>query len=432
MRILVLTVGGSPSPVINAYCEFQPDFTYFVCSRGTPPVGTEEIVDGPGDPCGDKRTQKCPECGYNVPLGNPEGKSIVEQLKIPKDAYTKVVLEDPDDLEEVYQAMLFIHKEVKELFPYCQKAISYTGGTKNMTAGGVLLGIQYPEWELAIQKGPRRDLAKVERGDTWWPVNAISIYADIQLEIYNSLLENYEYDTVKQLLQPLLMNRTLPKPKLKALQHLRRLCEAFSLWDRFDHNKALELLDVLGGETGPWVRLARILAGKVKKPSPYQAVADLVLNAQRRKKQVRHDDAVARLYRAVEMLAQVRLKNVYKIETGKIILQDLPDTVREKYCERADKNGEIKLPLSNAYQLLFDLNDDLGKLWCQHRSEMINALEIRNFSILAHGIRPIEEARYMVCGNVLQEFIKEGLKVCQAQIEWMQLPTTELIKMMHY
>lgn len=404
VRVLVLTVGGTPSVVINAYSEFQPDFTYFVCSRGTLPVGTEEIVDGPG------------------------GKSIVEQLKIPSGAYTKVLLEDPDDLEEVYQAMLSIHKVVKERFPHCQKAMSYTGGTRNMTAGGVLLGIRFPEWELAIQKGPRIDLTKVELGDTWWPVNASHIYADMQLEVYKPLLLNYEYDTVKQLLQPLLMNRTLPQPKRKGLQRLRQLCEAFSLWDRFDHNKALELLDVLGGEAGPWVRLARILAGKVKKPNPYQVVADLILNAQRRKKQVRHDDAVARLYRAVEMLAQVRLKSVYKIVTGKIVLQDLPDKVMDKYRDLADKNGELKLPLSNAYQLLFDLNDGLGKLWCQNRSEMISALELRNFSILAHGTRPIGEAQYMKCGDVIEKFIKEGLNVCQAQVEWMQLPTTELIK----
>ena len=56
-KILVLSVGGSPEPVINAIKNYRPDFVYFFCSSG--PKGSEAIIDSPGDPCGDKRKSRC-------------------------------------------------------------------------------------------------------------------------------------------------------------------------------------------------------------------------------------------------------------------------------------------------------------------------------------------------------------------------------------
>ena len=66
-KILILSVGGSPEPIINAIKFYQPDFVYFFCSSG--PKGSAAIIDAPGDPCGDKRKSKCPKCGYEYYLG---------------------------------------------------------------------------------------------------------------------------------------------------------------------------------------------------------------------------------------------------------------------------------------------------------------------------------------------------------------------------
>jgi len=428
-RVLVVTVGGSPHPVINACREFQPDFTYFVCSKGRLPHGSEDTVDGPGDPCGDKRTQKCPECSADVPLGNPKGKAIVYQVNISPHAYAKKVVEDPDDLEEVYGVMLSIHHEVKQRFPNATKAISYTGGTKNMTVGAVLLGLHYPEWQLAINKGPRRDLIKVTQGDSWWPINISSIYAKGQLQAYIPLLERYEYNTVQELLRPLQMNPSLPNQERARLYRLRQFCTAFDAWDRFDHQEALSRLEALGGRAGPWIRLAKNLVGVLPKGNPYQAVADLVLNAARRVKQGGYDDAVARLYRAVEMLAQVRLKEMYEVNTGKVDLGKVPAECRS-LCEAAvQDDGEIRLPLVRSYELLACLKDELGRLWREQESRVKNALRVRNFSILAHGNEVIRETHYRECGTVFENFIKQGLEVCQVKPEWHQLPTAELLEM---
>lgn len=194
-------MGGSCSPIVKAYREYEPDFVYFICSKGKVPRGSEDTVDAPGDPCGDPRTRICPECQYKVLIGNQEGKAIVIQAGIPQDKYHKKILTDPDNLEEVYQALEEIDLEVRNKFPGAKKAVSYTGGTKTMTAGAVLFGTTHPEWELAFQYAPRQDLAAVSGGDQWHSVSVMDIYAKGQLNVYTDLLQKYYYSTVEQLIK---------------------------------------------------------------------------------------------------------------------------------------------------------------------------------------------------------------------------------------
>ena len=50
--ILVLSVGGSAEPIVNAIKNNHPDFVYFFCTCG--PKGSEKTIDSPGEPCGNK------------------------------------------------------------------------------------------------------------------------------------------------------------------------------------------------------------------------------------------------------------------------------------------------------------------------------------------------------------------------------------------
>lgn len=84
-RILILSVGGSSEPIINAINFYKPDFVYFFCSSG--PKGSAITIDGSGEPCGNKSKSKCPECGYEYYLGNPKGKAIVSQAGLSEDEY---------------------------------------------------------------------------------------------------------------------------------------------------------------------------------------------------------------------------------------------------------------------------------------------------------------------------------------------------------
>ena len=100
-KILVLSVGGSAEPIVNAIKNTNPDFVYFFCSSGT--KGSEKTVDSAGDPCGDMRKTECPECGNAFHLGNPKGKSIVFQAGLDREHYEIITVDNPDDLNACYQ-----------------------------------------------------------------------------------------------------------------------------------------------------------------------------------------------------------------------------------------------------------------------------------------------------------------------------------------
>jgi CRISPR-associated protein (TIGR02710 family) len=115
-------------------------------------------------------------------------------------------------------------------------------------------------------------------------------------------------------------------------------------------------------------------------------VVDVLANAQRRKEEGRVDDAVARLYRAIEALAQVALKEARGIEsTEKIPLDLIPEALRSGWAARV-REGTLALGLQDAYTLLAGLNHDLGrKFQAAKLDDARSPLTARNRSILAHG-----------------------------------------------
>ncbi len=162
-RILILSVGGSADPIVNAIKEHNPDFVYFFCSSGT--RGSEKTIDSPGDPCGDKRKTKCPECGYSYHLGDPKGRAIVFQAGLVKEQYEIVTIDNPDDLNACYQLLLELAGRIEEGHEDCQIIANYTGGTKTMSAAMALVGVMTEQWDLSLNIGPRRDLIHVMSGD---------------------------------------------------------------------------------------------------------------------------------------------------------------------------------------------------------------------------------------------------------------------------
>ncbi|MCL6533757.1 MAG: hypothetical protein K6U12_10830, partial [Armatimonadetes bacterium] len=114
----------------------------------------------------------------------------------------------------------------------------------------------------------------------------------------------------------------------RELAVLEQLAKAFDAWDRFDHKasktcledvakSANDLRAVLGSAKGQRVLEAversRSYLEELCQAAPPSRhhVLDLLANAKRRKDEGRVDDAVARLYRAIEAVAQVALKERY-------------------------------------------------------------------------------------------------------------------------
>ncbi len=430
-RVLIISVGGSPAPIINACREYRPDFTYFFCSAPTKGVSSSIMVDGPGNPCGDNRYVNCHNCKTKIPLGDPIGPAIVRQLGWDSDCYEKIEVDDPDDLSNCFEVLSELGKRIHNRFgPGAEVVANYTGGTKTMSAAQAIMGILQEEWEITINKGVRGDLIKVRGGDFPVIANKLSISLALYQALVTEFLRRYDYSSADEILSQITLRQRLSGDKQEKILRLRRLCQAFHAWDMFDHSISLDILRTVGGRfVTPYIDALIDLTGKNRRATGYEGVIDLVFNAERCSAQGRYDDAVARLYRAVEMLAQKRLESKWGIDTSRVESDKIPENLQDQYRKFQQPDGTVRIALRRAYELLSELNDPVGLSWQKDMKKLLTSLEKRNNSILAHGTIPLGEEDYMQVENTLQSFINEVLKSINVETRCLQLPSLEIMEM---
>jgi len=118
-------------------------------------------------------------------------------------------------------------------------------------------------------------------------------------------------------------------------------------------------------------------------------LADIFNNARRRFDEGKFDDALSRLYRLTEMLAQWELtKPPIEIDASDVDIQKIPPELRDYYEGLREKDGSIKIGLKKSYELLKLFGSSLGEQFLKDEKIQI-LLTKRNNSILAHGTEPI-------------------------------------------
>ena len=132
------------------------------------------------------------------------------------------------------------------------------------------------------------------------------------------LLKQYNYTgAITELKSPLQLE--LSAESRTQVRKINDYCHSFDDWDRFNHKEALQLIQPYMNQ--PKIRslgmfLKRIISSRAEIDEQfsstgnvkclchgYEIVEDLLLNAERHANQQRYDDAVGRLYRALELLA---------------------------------------------------------------------------------------------------------------------------------
>lgn len=220
------------------------------------------------------------------------------------------------------------------------------------------------------------------------------------------------------------------KPFYKALVNLSL---GFSHWDGFDYRqawnklqeakKALEMAALFGGPPGLNALLAALknnllFLEKIAMGSQeikQELFLDLLGNAQRQAQfGQKYEDAVVRLYRAMEVLAQVALSKK-GIRTAAADSSRLPDAIREDFIKKytSPLDNKIKIGAIGAYQLLKALGDERGKLFDKQWNGLKSLLEARHNSVLGHGFLSIPRERY-------QQLFDSILKIAECRIE--QIP----------
>lgn len=390
-RILVCTVGGSCNPVIAAIRDYFPDFVYFIASKQS-----SATVDGEGRPCkqyGNKKDQP----------------SIVVQANLAPEQYDVLKLTSPDSLSSCYNEISQTLAQIAKRFPDAEHIVDYTGGTKTMSVALVLAALD-GNWKVSLVKGARADLVRVADGtEVASLVNIGEVRVLQRLAEVRSLFNTYEYRATENLIRTLLQSTPLSVELQSRLRIWIGWSRGFDAWDRFDHAYAEQILKPYAGQLGKWWHFLLSLRGKGK-ATGYEPVFDLIRNAERRAESGRYDDAVARLYRAVELVAQIRLQQGYQLNPGDLEIDKLPIDLQSKYQALRSEDGKIKLALQQDYELLHDLKDPVGAAFIQQKKRLLNALKRRNTSILAHGVVPLSENEWKDVSTILTAFITEVCK----------------------
>jgi len=417
-RILFVTVGGSPQPIVTSINSLTPDRVIFICSKGN--KGSETQVTGEGKPCeirkGDE-VEKLP----NIPTQCKLQDRFVAERDL-------VLLDNPDDLSEVYTK---ITSKIREISSGDLLA-DYTGGTKTMSVALTIAALDNNMTVHLTTSTNRDDLIRVKQGQRVRRASVISITLNRVIEqALPSLLSQYNYPGAYSQLERLLLDFELQPQDRQRIEKISDLCQGLDLWDRFDHANAYYYLKpyLSDPKLKPLVLFLKQVMGSrqdfaedfqaadATRGHGYEIVEDLLFNAERRASLGRYDDAVGRLYRALELLAQIQLQKVYTIRTGDVDLTKLPESIRDNY--------QKQLGLMQSYQLLADLpNDPLGIWFQKHKSPIQDKLKVRNFSLMAHGLKPITEEEYQGLAEVVLPFLQGGIKqiIAPKKLQGVQFP----------
>ena len=424
-KILILSVGGSSEPVINAVNAAKADHVYFFWSSG--PKGSAATIDGPGDPCADLRKSTCPECGKEHYIGHTKGKAIATRAALDRSRYTVVTVEDPDDLNECHNTLLALVKRVdEEQGADCRVVANYTGGTKTMSVAMALVGLITERWDLSVNVGPRIDLIKVTAGDVPISIQKWQILCEARLDGVRTSIREFDYACAMFTLTDLLAH-PLPKPFRDRLIQARQLCQAFDLWDKFDHAGALTLLTPYGARFSVYLLSLKGILKKTKKWSGYERVGDLINNAERKARRGYYDDAVARLYRAMELLAQTRMELKFGYHSESLTLKDLPEHLWVAYGDRVRDESRLILGLRDDYELLARHDDPVGILFEKNRRKILDALKRRNEGIGGHGLTPLGEEDYRYVHGVLTAFLDNAAQDGGIEFRIAQLPREGIV-----
>lgn len=413
MKTLFVSVGGSHQPILTSIRTISPDRVVFLCSNG--PKGSKSQVIGQGNPCeirqGSEVIAKLP----NIPIQSGLG----DRFDPTTDLW---LIEDPDDIAECYrQAMHAIAACVADHVELCA---DYTGGTKTMSMALAMAALDC-NVKLYVTTATRNNLQRVESGETTEPVAVQEVRAQRFIEqALPPLLLYFNYSSAVAELETQMATLYLPQELKRRFRELLAVCRGFDAWDRFDHRAAMEYLQPFTGLPTLkqlFLQLKRTAhsrslidsdfnSSNIMKGHGYEIVEDLLLNAERRAAQSRYDDAVGRLYRAIELLAQLRLKLAYNLLTGDINVNLLPETLQPKYEAMRFEGGKIQIPLERSYELLLAFgNDPLGTLFGEYKNRIRDALKVRNHSLFAHGFQPITQADYTAFHSTIVGFIQAGI-----------------------
>lgn len=432
MLALILSCGGSSEPLIYSIKNNNPDFVYFLCS-----VDTEQ-----------------------------EAENIIEDVNFSKENFSIKIVDNHESLDESFAKSREIIQELQKY--YDDIHIDFTGGTKPMVAGLVLAAIgencSYSYVGSKNSKGrDKNGLGVVKNGfeEIKEQKDPYDIFAVMEFEKGMDFFNRYQFGAAKTNFEDAI--EKLESENLKNLTKLYLdIVDVYDKWDKFNNKtdngrvlistldkirKDIDYSDYIKGYLNKnfitqidknieFLRLKISQKGRIKPGDVQYYLADLLNNANRRIEEGKYDDAVARLYRSIELVAQLKLteykvideENLYKnseFKINKLSLANLGNIDANKYVQGLNSyivsGKNFTLALKKSYELLC-------KLECELASEYLNDNDIndniksRNSSILAHGLKPIDKDKAEKLYSQVLVYAKKAFGEVEKYMEMAEFP----------
>lgn len=422
MKVLILTVGGSHQPLLKAIEQTKPDFIHFICSGDGAQPGSYRQIIGEG-----KVLHSTPP---KVPSQLPDLPNVATLARLEASRFVVHAIDQPDNLDACFQKAAEVLDAVSQQTPEADILVDYTGGTKSMAAGLAAAALDHGRCKFQLVTGRRNDLRQVTDGTEYVrSVRSDDIYMRRTLSQCFGLLKRYDYSGAARLLEAATADHYSEKFQ-QQVQRTLDLCRAFDAWDRFEHQQAKNLLAIYKSDfSHHYAHVSLTVSGQ---GHGWELVEDLLLNAQRRAMQERYDDAVGRLYRALELTVQIWFQKRYQVDTSHVDLSRLPVHTHEDLKKFTRSHGKIQLGLRDAWDFLEKLPEDpLAPHYIPQKKELLTHLQTRNNSLFAHGTTPITraqfEAFFAFCQSLLSACLEaalSALKISRRCPPLQQFPTS--------
>ena len=185
--------------------------------------------------------------------------------------------------------------------------------------------------ELFFVSGKREKGIVVKGTEECVPQNLYQVYDELMINKIKDLFNNNRFEAGKVLVDEIIDTN-------EDKEVFSKLFDAYYYFDSVNHEKALEVFDIKEFQK-VWPDLTKQFQLNIKALNimntfnqnssndptehnlkKYYMLASILNNARRREDENKFDDAVARLYRSLELIAQIRLSKEYGIDSSMLIL----------------------------------------------------------------------------------------------------------------
>ena len=361
-------------------------------------------------------------------LSRPIADALAHRAKRSVPTIEHLDLPSAHDLDLIFNRVRgVIQRLIDEGYSNENIAVNYASGTKVMSSGLALAAVFNACGSLRYV----RSASTTAPAERLIATPARAVFANRDIALAKVLATELRFQLACSILRNV-HSDFLSEAERQVCKDLITLFEAYDAWNGFRVGRFLELYESVEDgrkELDPFLlsdeslEAARELGRAIARRKPSSLIClDLYNSAKRYRRAGDYNDAVARLYRAMEILAQERMLEKWGIDPDNVMAQKVPPRYRPDFeALRSMQDGVIRLGLRKSYELLYRLGDDLGSDF-HNDPHIAERLAERRSSMLAHGVDPIDARECNAFFDWTTVFFERHIEAFQERRKRLQFP----------